>query len=384
VLETTIDRKRLMDLITYLTRIQFGAGALAALPEELGLLNVQKPLLITDNGVVAAGLAARVVALLPGISMFDETPANPTEGAVLAALAAYRQAGCDGIIALGGGSSIDLAKGVALLATHALPLEQYAAILGGVAKIAAGMPPVVAIPTTAGTGSEVGRAALITLTDGRKLGLISPHLIPRLALCDPALSLGLPPGLTAATGMDAISHCIETFLSPRINPPADAIALDGLARALRWLPQAVAQGSDLEARSEMMMAALQGGMCFQKGLGAVHAMSHPLGGLAAPRLHHGTLNAVIMPAVLRYNESHAVEKYARLRQAIGLAPGADVASAIDALNRSLGLPRSLSEMGVPRECLPAMIDGAVRDHSTATNPRPMQASDYEALFEAVF
>jgi 4-hydroxybutyrate dehydrogenase len=373
-----------MDLITYLTRIQFGSGALAALPEELGLLTVRKPLLITDRGVVAAGLAARVVALLPGISMFDETPPNPTEAAVLAALAIYREAGCDGIVALGGGSSIDLAKAVALLAAHAPPLEQYAAILGGVAKITAGMPPVVAIPTTAGTGSEVGRAALITLADGRKLGLISPHLIPRLALCDPTLSLGLPPGLTAATGMDAISHCIETFLSPRFNPPADAIALDGLVRALRWLPRAVADGSDLEARSEMMMAALQGGMCFQKGLGAVHAMSHPLGGLAAPRLHHGTLNAVIMPAVLRYNESHAVEKYARLRQAIGLAPGADVAGAIDALNRSLGLPRSLSEMGVLRGCLPAMIDGAVRDHSTATNPRPMQASDYEALFEAVF
>jgi alcohol dehydrogenase class IV len=240
-----------------------------------------------------------------------------------------------------------------------------------------------AIPTTSGTGSEVGRAALITLNDGRKLGFISPHLIPNVAICDPEMTLGLPPMLTAATGMDAISHCIETFLSPRFNPPAEAIALDGLSRGVRWLAKAFTDGSDLEARSEMMMAALQGGMCFQKGLGAVHAMSHPLGGLESPRLHHGTLNAVIMPAVLRYNESFAEEKYLRLKAALSLPPTADLAEFITQLNSRLGLPRSLAEMGVSADCLSKMVEGAVKDHSSATNPRPMEAVDYERLFAEV-
>jgi 4-hydroxybutyrate dehydrogenase len=371
-----------MDLITYLTRIQFGAGALSCLASELGTLNARTPMILTDRGVVAAGLAARVAAMLPGKApVFDETPGNPTEAAMRQAAAAYAQGGCDSIVAVGGGSSIDLAKAVALIVSHPEPLARYAAILGGVARITAAMPPVIAIPTTAGTGSEVGRAALITLDDGRKLGFISPHLIPNVAICDPELTLGLPPLLTAATGMDAISHCIETFLSPRFNPPADAIALDGLSRAVRWLPTAFADGADLVARSEMMMAALQGGMCFQKGLGAVHAMSHPLGGLETPRLHHGTLNAVIMPAVLRMSEAFAGAKYARLRSAIGLAPDADLAAFVEALNRRLGLPASLTAMGVPSDCLPRMIEGAMLDHSSATNPRPMTAADYAVLFD---
>jgi 4-hydroxybutyrate dehydrogenase len=370
-----------MDLITYLTRIQFGAGALSCLAAELGMLGARAPLVITDRGVVGAGLAGQVTAVLPGQSpIFDETPGNPTEAATRLAADAYVRGGCDSIVALGGGSSIDLAKAVALTIGHPGPLAQYAAILGGVSRITAAMPPVIAIPTTAGTGSEVGRAALITLDDGRKLGFISPRLIPSVAICDPELTLGLPPLLTAATGMDAISHCIETFLSPRFNPPADAIALDGLSRAVRWLPRAFAHGGDLVARSEMMMAALQGGMCFQKGLGAVHAMSHPLGGLEQPRLHHGTLNAVIMPAVLRYNAGYAEEKYTRLRAAIGLAPGADLAAFVVDLNGSLGLPESLAAMGVPADCLPRMIEGATLDHSSATNPRPMTAADYAVLF----
>jgi 4-hydroxybutyrate dehydrogenase len=373
-----------MSLITYLTRIQFGAGVLSLVPDELRAMGSRTPLMITDKGVVAAGLAGRVTAGLSGaITVYDGTPPNPTESAVLEAAAVYRRTGCDGIIAVGGGSSLDLAKAVALLVSHPQPLEQYAAILGGAERITRDMPPVMAIPTTSGTGSEVGRAALITLNDGRKLGFISPHLIPNVAICDPEMTLGLPPMLTAATGMDAISHCIETFLSPRFNPPAEAIALDGLSRGVRWLAKAFTDGSDLEARSEMMMAALQGGMCFQKGLGAVHAMSHPLGGLESPRLHHGTLNAVIMPAVLRYNESFAEEKYLRLKAALSLPPTADLAEFITQLNSRLGLPRSLAEMGVSADCLSKMVEGAVKDHSSATNPRPMEAEDYERLFAEV-
>jgi alcohol dehydrogenase class IV len=288
------------------------------------------------------------------------------------------------VVAIGGGSPIDLAKAVALLATHDGPLEGYAAILGGISKIGPTVAPVIAIPTTAGTGSEVGRAALITLRDGRKLGFISPHLIPKLAVCDPELTYGLPPGLTAATGMDALTHCIETFLSPRDNPPAEAIALDGLARAAQFLEKAVANGSDVEARREMMMAALEGGLTFQKGLGAVHSLSHALGGLKELKLHHGTLNAVLLPAVLRFNEPVAGEKYAALRRVMGLSPEQDLASFIEGLNRRLGLPKSLREMRVPKDVFPAMAKAAMADHSTATNPRPANEDDFAALLTAAY
>jgi alcohol dehydrogenase class IV len=242
--------------------------------------------------------------------------------------------------------------------------------------------PLAAVPTTAGTGSEVGRAALLTLDDGRKLGFIGPHIIPQVAICDPELTLGLPPYLTAATGMDALTHCIEVFLSPRVNPPADAIALDGAGRAMRNIERATAEGSDRDARWQMMMASLQGGMGFQKGLGAVHAMSHPLGGLAQPVLHHGTLNAVILPAVLRFNADYVDDKYQRLAAAMGLAPESDLASTIEDLNRRLGLPASLREIGVSDDVIPGMVEGALADHSNATNPRPISTEDYQALFAA--
>jgi 4-hydroxybutyrate dehydrogenase len=217
----------------------------------------------------------------PEAPQFLDVPPNPTETAVEAALAVYKQDGCDGVVAIGGGSPIDLAKGVALLATHDGPLERYAAILGGLPLIGPAVAPMIAIPTTAGTGAEVGRAALLTLNDGRKLGFISPYLIPKRAICDPELTLGLPAGLTAATGLDALSHCIETLFSPRYNPPAEAIALDGASRIWRNLERAAQNGGDLGARTELMMGALEGGLTFQKGLGAVHALSHALGGLKA-------------------------------------------------------------------------------------------------------
>lgn len=372
-----------MGLITYLTRIQFERGAVRLLAEELALLRIERPMIVTDKGVVAAGILDAVIAGggLSHPAIFDGTPGNPTEDAVLAARELYLEADCDGIIAVGGGSPLDLAKAVSLLVTHTGPLERYAAILGGLPKIRADKPAVVAIPTTAGTGSEVGRAALITLGDGRKLGFISPHMIPSVAICDPELTLGLPAGLTAATGMDAITHCIETYLSPRENAPAEAIALDGLARGMRFLRRAVADGSDIEAREGMMMASLMGGMTFQKGLGAVHGMSHALGGLKEPRLHHGTLNAVILPAVLRFTKAGNEGKYAALAGAMGLGENADIAEAIVALNRDLGMPESLAAMGVPADVLPLMVERALADHSTATNGRPVGAQDYARLFD---
>ncbi|MBL8833323.1 MAG: iron-containing alcohol dehydrogenase, partial [Rhodospirillales bacterium] len=223
-----------MALIQYLTRIQFDYGALDTLPAELALIGAKRPLVVTDKGVAAAGLLARVLAKLglEPAGVFDATPANPTEEAALAAIAMFRAAKADSCIGLGGGSSMDLAKIVALGATHEGPLVKYAAIEGGVPRIGSHIAPSIAIPTTAGTGSEVGRGAILVFADGRKLGVVSPFLIPRVAVCDPELTLGLPAGLTAATGMDALAHCIETFLAPAVNPPAEAIALDGAVRVV--------------------------------------------------------------------------------------------------------------------------------------------------------
>jgi alcohol dehydrogenase class IV len=373
-------------LIQYLTAVEFENGALRTLATALAELGVRHPLVVTDRGLLQAGLVARLQEQLAGRphALFADTPANPTEDAVHAALERYRAGDCDGVVAFGGGSSIDLAKGVALLATHPGPLEQYALVLGGGPRITAKVAPVIAIPTTAGTGSEVGRGALLTLRDHRKLGFISPHMIPRRAICDPELTLGLPPLLTAATGMDALTHCIETYLSPKVNPPADAIALDGAQRAWQWIEQAVGNGSDPQARWHMMMASLQGALSFQKGLGAVHSLSHPLGGASKLSLHHGTLNAVFLPAVLRFNEPACQDKYARLRAAFGLPAGSSLSDAISALNQRIGLPGSLKEMGVDPELLPQLVDAALADHSTATNPRPLTAEAVQGLFEQAY
>lgn len=373
-----------MGTITYLTKIQFEVGASGLIRSEMELLGVKRPLIITDKGIVAVGLLDQFIkaaGLDSAVPVFDGTPENPTEVATLAARDAFKAAGCDSIIAVGGGSSLDLAKAAALLVTHPEPLSQYAAILGGIPKINANKPPVIAVPTTSGTGSEVGRAALITLSDGRKLGFISPHLIPSVAICDPGLTLGLPPFLTAATGMDAITHCIETFLSPRDNPPAEAIAIDGLKRAYGAIRKVTADGKNIAARTEMMMAALEGGMTFQKGLGAVHSMSHALGGHKTKKLHHGCLNAVILPHVLRFNAPACEDKYRVLRAAMNLEAGADLAAAIEKLNRELSLPASLSAMGVTQEDCDTLITWAFEDHSTATNGRPVTKDDFRALFK---
>ncbi|MBT7757210.1 MAG: iron-containing alcohol dehydrogenase, partial [Rhodospirillaceae bacterium] len=327
-----------MATITYLTKIQFDFGAVQLLADEMAELGISRPLFVTDKGVRAAGLLDQVMEHLADNSaaeIFDGTPENPTEAAMTLALEQYRGAGCDGVIGVGGGSSMDLAKAVALMATHPGELSEYMMILGGAPKITAAIAPVIAIPTTAGTGSEVGRGAIMILNDGRKLGFGSPHVIPKVALCDPDLTFSMPMMLTAGTGMDAFAHCFETFCAPAINPPADAIATDGLGRALRFVEQAVADGSNQEARWQMMMASMEGAMAFQKGLGAVHGMSHPLGSIQDPILHHGTLNAVCLPAVIRYNEEFVGDKYSWVKQIWGLPPKADLADEVAALNARL-------------------------------------------------
>ncbi|MEZ5830630.1 MAG: iron-containing alcohol dehydrogenase [Dongiaceae bacterium] len=373
-----------MAVIQYLTLIQFDAGAVALVGQECARLNIARPMVVTDRGVAAAGLLDRVLAhLKEGTPVYDGTQSNPTEASVKEATALYKQHRCDGVIGLGGGSSIDLAKGVALAATHDGPLKSYAVIEGGIARITAAMAPVIAIPTTAGTGSEVGRGAVIIMEDGRKLTMISPHMIPKVAICDPELTYGLPPSLTAATGMDAVAHCIETFLSAAFNPPAEGIALDGLRRAWAHIERATKNGSkDAEARLNMMSASMQGALAFQKGLGCVHSLSHALGGVN-PRLHHGTLNAVFLPAVIRFNaEAESVQrarKIERLAECMGLHRAEEVAPAIKTMSQKLNLPGGLMAMGVTEDLFPKIIEGALADHTHKTNPREASAADYERM-----
>ncbi len=376
-----------MALINYITTVRLDFGAVRLLSEDLAASGITRPLVVTDKGVIAAGLLDKALGHLPkGMvrAVFDDTPTNPTEEGVDAALEMYRAHDCDGLIALGGGSPMDLAKGVAILATHEGPLLTYAAVLGGTPKITSAAAPIIAIPTTAGTGSEVGRGAVITFRDGRKLGVLSPYIVPRRAVCDPDLTLGLPPMLTAATGMDAISHCVECYTSPIDNPVAAAIAIDGLERAIRALPRAVSNGQDREARREMMIAAFEGAMAFQKGLGSIHALSHPLGALREFKLHHGTLNAILLPPVTRFNMPVARDKYARIHQAVGVPLEDDLAHWFERYSASLGLPTKLSEIGVPRQVIPAVAKAAVADHTHATNARPASEEDYLRILEEVF
>jgi alcohol dehydrogenase class IV len=383
-----------MSLIRYLNSVEIEPGALRHLNKGCIDNNIRRPLVVTDAGVRSAGLLDRLLEhlSLDQVAVFDQTPSNPTEKSVRAAVEIFHQEKCDGLIALGGGSSIDCAKGVCIAVSHDGPLKNYATIEGGSVKITDRVAPLIAVPTTAGTGSEVARGAIIIVDDGRKLGFHSWFLMPKLAILDPDLTTGLPPGLTAATGMDAIAHCMESFMAAAFNPPADGIALDGLERGWANIALATQDGSNQEARLNMMCASMQGALAFQKGLGCVHSLSHSLGGVN-PKLHHGTLNAMFLPAVIDFNaDAPSVIKEKRLERmarAMGLGELGSAKQASDVLgkaivqmNQTLGLPTGLAAMGVTPDCFEQVIDGAMLDHCHTLNPRLATREDYKRMLQA--
>ncbi len=363
-----------MPLIQYLSRISFDSGAIATLGDEISRLGLERPLLVTDEGIAAAGILERALdAAKPSEPVvYDGTTENPTEQSLLECQEIWKDKGCDGVIALGGGSPIDLAKAVALLTSHGGNLADYSVKTGGSERIGR-VSPQIAVPTAAGTGAEVGRASVMSLLDGSKCVAVNLNMVADTVICDPDLTLSLPPRLTAATGIDALSHGVETYCSTWENPPAAAIGLDAVRRAVRWLPAAVEDGADRQARREMMMAALMGGMCLQKALGGAHAMATPLGEL---HLHHGTLIGVLLPHVLRFNEGWADAAYADLRTAMNVPDPVELHDWMTGFVKGIGLPTTLGALGVERTMLPEIAEKAARDHLSATNPRPAVSGDY--------
>ena len=366
-----------MPTINYLTRIEFDFGSIAGLGPEIERLGLKRPLLVTDRGIAEAGILQRALdAAAPSKPVvYEGTTENPTEQSLLDCLEIWNDRGCDGVIALGGGSPIDLAKAVALLTSHGGRLADYNVKTGGSEKIGK-VSPQIAIPTAAGTGAEVGRACVMSLLDGSKIVAVNLNMVADLVICDPELTLSLPPRLTAATGIDALSHGVETYCSTWDNPPAAAIGLEAVRRAAKWLPVAVDNGGDRTARREMMMASLMGGMCLQKALGGAHAMATPLGEL---HLHHGTLIGVLLPHVLRFNKGYAETAYADLAEAMKVPDGTDLDEWMTGFVAGIGLPTTLSALAVDQMLLPAIAEKAAKDHLSATNPRPATAGDYLQL-----
>ena len=370
--------------LNYFNRPYFENGAITKISEVLKSNEIKNPLICTDPGLSSIGMSEKIRNLISedlSSSFYEETPANPTEKAVNEALELYKTNDCDGVVGFGGGSSMDLAKAVALMANHEGSLLDYSVNEGGYGKIKETMP-MIAIPTTSGTGSEVSVGSLIIMNDGRKLIFASPHLMPNAAICDPELTIGLPPVLTAGAGMDALTHCIEAILSPINDPPAEAVGIDGIEKIIKEesLIRACKDGQDKEARWGMMMASTEGAMAFSKGLGAVHSMSHAIGANQELGLHHGTLNAVILPSVLRFNQDHVGNKYSRIARAMGKNESINLATEIEKLNEKIGMPSNLSKMGVTEDMIPDLIAHAMTDPSNITTPRVPSLEEWEKLF----
>jgi len=374
------------------TKIVFGCGAVKRLPVCLEETGVRKPLVVTDPGLRATPVLDAVVWVLKGAGVphevFDGVHANPIEEDVLGSAELYRSRGCDGAIGLGGGSPLDVSKAVVVMARHEGALTELEWQAGGMERMRGPYDPIIAIPTTAGTGSEVGRSSVITSHKlGRKIIIFSPWLMPQRAILDPLLTVGLPPFLTAATGMDAFTHCLESLTCPVFHPLCDAIALHGLELVIRYLERATRDGKDIEARGYMQVAATMGAIAFQKDLGATHSLAHPLS--TEFGLNHGLANALCLPAVMRFNQEAAANHYARLAALFGVPArqmtekeaAARSVQEVESMIGRLGITRGLRNHKVPRESLGPLALKAFEDSCHRTNIRPCTQSDLLRLYE---
>lgn len=370
------------------TRILFGVGAVSELGAEAKRVGGTRALVVTDKGVVGAGLMSRVEESLKKagleVAVFDGVLGNPVERNVHDGVLALRDARADVVVAVGGGSPLDVGKLVRLKARHDRPLVDYDDATGGDRFITADVPPMLAVPTTAGTGSEVGRSGVVTLdVNHRKTVIFSPHLMPNAAILDPDMTKTMPPFVTAATGFDALTHCLEAYVAKGDHPMADGIALEGIRLCARHLERAVAHGDDLDARGAMMKAAMMGAVAFQKGLGACHSLAHPLSSECG--LHHGLANALALPAVVLFNEAAAADRLGEVGALLGgerTAKGC--AAALRALRERCGLPSGLGAARVPRDKIDAMADLAFQDACHQLNPRSCTRDDLRGLYEASF
>ena len=373
---------------SYPTAVRFGAGRIAELPEACRAAGMKKPLLVTDKGLASLPITAQALDLIEaaglGRGLFSDVDPNPTDDNVAEGLKAYREGGYDGVIAFGGGSGLDLGKVIAFMAGQVRPLWDFEDIGDWWTRAdPAGIHPIVAVPTTAGTGSEVGRASVITNSETHEKKIIfHPKMLPAVVICDPELTVGMPKFITAGTGLDAFAHCVEAYSSPHYHPMSQGIALEGMRLVKEYLPRAYADGSDIEARAHMMSAAAMGATAFQKGLGAIHALSHPIG--AVHHTHHGTTNAVCMPEVLRFNADAIAARFDMAAAYLGIEGGfAGFQAYVDGLNASMSIPKTLTELGVADPDLDALVDAALRDPSTGGNPVEMTEANTRALFEAL-
>ena len=372
---------------SYPTAIKFGAGRISELAEHCKAVGIQRPLLVTDKALAGLPITAGALAVLEGAglgrAMFSDVDPNPNEHNMAAGIAVYQAGGHDGVICFGGGSALDLGKMIALLAGQTVSVWDLEDIgdwwtRADASKIA----PIIAVPTTAGTGSEVGRAGVLTNSETHKKKIIfHPKLMPAVTICDPELTVGMPRFITAGTGMDAFAHCLEAYCSPHFHPMSQGIALEGLRLVNEYLPRAYATPGDLEARAQMMAAAAMGAVAFQKGLGAIHSLSHPVG--AVYGTHHGTTNAVVMPMVLDFNRPVIEDRLARAADYLGIKGGFDGFRArVMELRTELGIPANLSAMGVEAARLDELTDMALEDPSCGGNPVEMTRENTRALFQA--
>lgn len=382
------DSKDMVGTWNYPTAIRFGAGRIAELPDACRVLGIQRPLIVTDEGIARLPMVDEILAIQEegGVAsgLFFEVSGNPTGQHVAAGVRALRDRDHDGVVALGGGSALDVGKAVALMAHQSRPLWDFEDVGDNWTRVdPAGMVPVVAVPTTSGTGSEVGRCSVIVnAAQKRKVLIFHPGVMPAKVICDPILSAGLPPALTAAVGMDALSHNLEAFCAPGFHPMADGIGLEGMRLVHEFLERAVENGLDIAARAGMMLASTMGATAFQKGLGAMHAMSHPIGGVIGA--HHGLTNAVVMPYVLKFNESAIAGKMDTLSAYLGLQKQGTtgVIDWVLGLRERLGIPHTLSDLGVQSDQIPLLAEMAIVDPTAGGNPIAGTQHDYEALFHA--